>query len=100
MNHQTVTTKQIRDNLADIVDQVAVAGKSFVITKFGKKRAMIVPIQAEQANLAISRFQDAVQQTFGSWKEPQTLSNKKNEHKKIAIKQVQAIRKPRHEIFS
>ena len=106
MNHQTVTTKQIRNNLADIVDQVAVAGKSFVITKFGKKRAMIVPLQADQTDSAISNFENALHETFGAWDNSSTTKNQskkqlsKSSYQATANAQVQSLRKPRHEIFS
>lgn len=41
---QSIPIKETRANLADLINQVEVGGKSFVITKFGKPRAMLVPV--------------------------------------------------------
>ncbi len=41
---QTIPIKETRANLADLVNQVEIAGKRFVITKFGKPKAMLVPV--------------------------------------------------------
>ena len=41
---QKIPIKDTRANLADLVNQVEVAGKRFIITKFGKPRAMLVPV--------------------------------------------------------
>ena len=42
--NQTVSIKELRDNLAQLIDEVAIAGKQIEITKFGKPKAMIIPI--------------------------------------------------------
>lgn len=36
--------KDTRANLADLINQVDVGGKRFIITKFGKPKAMLVPV--------------------------------------------------------
>lgn len=59
---QTVSIKDTRNKLADIVNHVAVAGDTFVITKFGKPRAMIVPITKVKAQKSV------LEETFGAWK--------------------------------
>ena len=61
---QTVSIKDTRNKLADIVDQVAIGGDVFVITKFGKPRAMIVPISDNNlSNLS------GIEESFGAWEE-------------------------------
>lgn len=60
---QTLSIKDTRNKLADIVNQVAILGDSFVITKFGKPKAIIVPFTQEKA---VSGNFDEV---FGAWKE-------------------------------
>jgi prevent-host-death family protein len=42
---KSITVQQTRENFAEVIEKVAVAGEKFVVTKFGKPRAMIVPIQ-------------------------------------------------------
>ena len=59
---QVISIKDTRDKLADILDQVAVGGDVFVITKFGKPRAMIVPVSKN--NLTDVSI---INNTFGAW---------------------------------
>ncbi len=44
---QTIPIKETRANLADLINQVDVAGKGFIITKFGKPKAMLVPVSSD-----------------------------------------------------
>lgn len=41
---QTIPIKETRERLADLINQVEVGGKQFIITKFGKPKAMLVPV--------------------------------------------------------
>lgn len=50
---QTIPMKDTRANLADLVNQVEIAGKSFVITKFGKPKAMLVPVLDDRMRKSI-----------------------------------------------
>lgn len=59
---QALSIKDTRNKLADIVNQVAIAGDMFVITKFGKPKAMIVPITKIKAQESV------LEETFGAWK--------------------------------
>ena len=45
---QQVSIKELRDSLADIIDQVAIGGKRFEITKFGKRRAVLSPVKKKK----------------------------------------------------
>jgi len=60
---QTISIKDARNNLADLVNQVSIAGNSYIITKFGKPKAIITaaPIQAES-------IEDVLRLTSGMWK--------------------------------
>ena len=60
---QTLSIKDTRNKLADIVNQVAILGDKFIITKFGKPKAIIVPFTQEET---VSGNFDEV---FGAWKE-------------------------------
>ena len=44
-----ISVKDTRDNLAELLEQVAVAQKQFVITKFGKPKARLVPMAGKIA---------------------------------------------------
>lgn len=59
---QTITVKDARNNLADIINQVAIAGKAFVITKFGKPKAMVVPFIKTKPGK-----KNGIDESFGAW---------------------------------
>jgi len=72
-----ITTKDLRNQLASVVDRVALRGESFVVTKFGVPRAVIQPISKteefsdEQAALIF-------RESYGSWQnrpDAATLTN-------------------------
>lgn len=59
---QTLSIKDTRNKLAEVINQVAIAGDEFVITKFGQPKAMIVPISKAKAQ------KTDLEETFGAWK--------------------------------
>ena len=59
---QTITVQDARNNLADIINQVALKGKAFVITKFGSPKAMVIPIAKTKGDK-----DNAIDATFGAW---------------------------------
>src|SRR3989338_7790204 len=61
---QTLSIKDTRNRLAEIINQVAISGDEFVITKFGQPKAMIVPISTSKAKSQKS----VLEETFGAWK--------------------------------
>lgn len=64
---QTVSIRETRNQLSELVNLVAIANKKFVITKFGKPKAMILPI-SEQENLRLQRARaKTLEKTFGMW---------------------------------
>ena len=42
-NVSNLTTKEFRDNLAEILEKVAIGKQKFLISKFGKKKALLIP---------------------------------------------------------
>ena len=67
---QTIPIKETRANLADLVNQVEVAGKRFVITKFGKPKAMLVPILTDKP-----RKKSGFAASFGIWKNREDIKD-------------------------
>ena len=49
-NSHTVSTKYLRDNLAEILERVAIGGEEFVVEKFGKARVKLVPANPKKSN--------------------------------------------------
>jgi len=60
---QSISIRETRNNLAELVDRVALAGDEFVVTKFGKPKAMLVPI-----NEASQLGEGILDEVFGAWK--------------------------------
>lgn len=66
-NFQSISTKELRDNLAEILERVAIGQQSFEVYKFGTIKAVINPPQLktkEKRNKINFRKLSA----FGMWK--------------------------------
>lgn len=66
---QLISIKDTRDKLAEIINQVAIGGDVFVVTKFGEPRAMIVPITQAKTQKSV------LEETFGAWKGRKDIKN-------------------------
>lgn len=64
-----VSIKDVRDKLADIIARVEMTGDKVIITKFGKPRAMIVPLSNEKA------VKIDLSESFGAWKNRKDIKN-------------------------
>lgn len=63
---QTFSIRETRAQLSDIINQVSVANRSFVITKFGKPKAMVTPlVPAFKKN---TKALKGIAMTAGAWK--------------------------------
>ena len=81
---QILSIKDTRNRLADVINQVAIGGDTFVITKFGQPKAMIVPISEESAS---GNFDEV----FGAWKDRRDIKDTgkwvRNLRRKISLRQ-------------
>ena len=62
--YQTRSIKETREQLSQLVEEVAIAKKRYLITKFGKPKAMIIPIPKTPKK---ERF-SGLEASFGLWK--------------------------------
>jgi len=58
---QNISIKDTRNRLADIVNQVEIGNDIFIVTKFGKPKAMIVPLQMVKKNTSW------IKESGGAW---------------------------------
>jgi len=65
MELPVISTKNLRDNLAEILEQVAIGQKSFIVSKFGRKKVLISPITALKTTATDFNKLSA----FGIWKD-------------------------------
>lgn len=70
---ETVTVKYLRDNLAEIIDEAAIAKKSFVVTKFGKQKVAIVPIK--DIKVKKKKVDFGKLPAFGMWKDREDMKD-------------------------
>lgn len=73
---QTMSIKDTRNNLATIVETVAITKEKYLITKFGKPKAIIVPI--EDIDNSTKNRVKALDETFGMWKDRKNDLQRKN----------------------
>lgn len=78
---QSIPIKDTRIQLADLINQVDVAGKSFIITKFGKPKAMLVPVQS-----TFARAPAKLLPSFGAWKNRTDIQDSEEWVRKIRKK--------------
>ena len=71
-NTQTVTIKELRDNLAQLIEEVAIAGKQIEITKFGKKKAILSPVPVKTKKKKMNLGLEAA---FGMWKDRKDIKD-------------------------
>ena len=87
----------MRDQLAEIIEQVATGGKTFVVTKFGKQKALVVSIdrlpefqaKAESEAERQKRAEKILGQLNGIWKDRKDVTDS-NEY-------VKQLRQARHD---
>ena len=69
MQTQAVSIKELRDNLAQLIEEVAIAKKHIKITKFGKIKAVIVPIKETKQSKRKKKVDWTKLPAFGIWKD-------------------------------
>ncbi|OGD62753.1 hypothetical protein A2160_04785 [Candidatus Beckwithbacteria bacterium RBG_13_42_9] len=69
--NQTISIKQTREKLAEIVNQVAISKKTFVITKFGKPKALIIPVD----KFFLDKQKNKSLPGFGMWQKREDMKN-------------------------
>jgi len=74
MQTQSVSIKELRDNLAQLIEEVAIAKKRIEITKFGKIKAAIVPI-LEKPIKDEKKVDWTKLPAFGAWKDRKDIKN-------------------------
>lgn len=73
-NLQIVSTKYLRDNLAEILEKVAIGGESFQVQKFGRIKAIIVPPQKVKRSKA-KKIDFSQFPAFGIWKDRKDMKS-------------------------
>jgi prevent-host-death family protein len=62
----SVSIKEARENFSEIVERAAIGGESFVVTKFGKSKAIIAPFTGVRKSNDRNRKR-ALEDTKGAW---------------------------------
>jgi prevent-host-death family protein len=66
-----ITTKELRDNLAEILERVAIGKQTFIVSKFGRQKAKIVPLssKAEEGGETAKKTDLRKSSFYGMWKD-------------------------------
>ena len=65
MGYTVVTIKDARESFSELIEQAALAHKTYLVTKFGKPKAMIVPADKMGGQIKLRR--KALEETAGLW---------------------------------
>lgn len=85
-NFQVITAKQLRDNLAEILEKVAIGKQTFLVSKFGREKALITPVTSVSA-LKSKRVNLAKLPAFGMWKKRKDIKRAISWVSKLRIEQ-------------
>ena len=78
-----LSIKDTRKNLSEIVERVSVGNEVFIITKFGKEKVAVVPINRADTNFEEAKRKSALKGTFGSWEKRNDIASVKAFSKKL-----------------
>lgn len=67
-----VSIQKTRENLAEIIDQVAVGGDTFLVTKYNKPKVKIIPYKKKKI---AKKKKQALEAAYGIWKEREDIEN-------------------------
>lgn len=87
-NLQLISTKELRDNLSEILERVAIGRQSFLVAKFGKKKAVISPTNtfSDSKKVNFSKLS-----AYGIWEKRKDIKNAKSWISNLRTKQSQRI---------
>ena len=87
-NLQLISTKELRDNLAEVLEMVAIAKQSFLVSKFGREKVLIVPVVSPVKTLASKRKMClASHPACGIWEKRKEMENPAEWVSKLRIRQ-------------
>lgn len=72
---QTIPVKETRERLAELIAQVQVGGAQFVITRFGKPAAKLVPVDGSIVQKKRAKKKSAIDLAFGIWKDRKDIKD-------------------------
>lgn len=87
-NLQLISTKELRDNLAEILEKVAIGKQSFLVSKFGREKALITPVTSVSAS-KFKKVNLAELPAFGMWRNRKDMKDAASWVSKLRIKQSQ-----------
>ena len=67
MNYTVVSLKEARDRFSELIERAALVRETFMVTKFDRPKAMIVPVEEELSEKKQSG-RDALNNFIGIWK--------------------------------
>ena len=72
---QSISTKELRDNLSEILEKVAIGGQSYIVYKFGKKKAQLAPVNQPTMKTKNKKIDFSKFPAFGMWKDRKDMKD-------------------------
>lgn len=72
---QTISTKELRDNLSEVLEKVAIGGQSYIVYKFGKKKAKLTPVKQLTMKTKKKKVDFSKLPAFGMWKDRKDMKD-------------------------
>ena len=73
-NLQTISTKELRDNLSEILEKVAIGKMTFLVSKFGRRKALIIPPPVNEKK-KVKKIDWRSLPAFGMWKDREDMKD-------------------------
>jgi len=85
MNYITVTIREARDNFSELVERAALADEAFLVTKFGKPKALI--ISSAMVTQKKDEKKEILEKTAGLWVKRKDIKDSARWVKKLREKE-------------
>lgn len=85
MQINNISTKELRDNLSEILEKVAIGKQTFLVSKFGREKVLIIP--SENTKQKPKKIDFAKLDTYGMWKNRKDMENTAEWVSKMRTKQ-------------
>lgn len=85
MNSTSISIKETRRNLSELIEKVALTGETFLVTKFGKPKALITPVATKMKDNKIKL--SVLADTAGLWAKRKDIKDSSSWVSKIRNKE-------------
>ena len=86
MNYTSISVKDTRENLADIIDRAFIGGERFLVTKFNKPKVIISSFKDSAIANNKKEINQVLSQYQGIWKDRKDITDTKKWVRNLRLK--------------